>query len=92
MKSQRTKSLGLPINCYVQCMWETNYIMNTDIHKGYKRHHLICSPDVILLFVLTKYAKMSYFSPWIILLSQAFKWKNLEVIHMKNIEVFQKGV
>ena len=54
---------------------------------------LDCSPDVILLFVLIKYAKMSYLVPlgYIAVIGiQVGKPK--KVIRMKNTEVFQKGV
>ena len=50
------------------------------------------SSDVILLFVLIKYAKMFYFVPLGYSAVVGIKLKNLEVIRMKNTEVFQKGV
>ena len=53
---------------------------------------LDCSPDVILLFVLMKYAKMSYFVPLGFIAVVGIQVENLEVIRMKNTEVFQKGV
>ena len=53
---------------------------------------LDCSPDVILLFVLMKYAKMSYFVPLGYIAVVGIQVENLEVIRMKNTEVFQKGV
>ena len=51
-----------------------------------------CSSDVILLFVLIKYAKMFYFVPLGYIAVVGIQVENLEVIRMKNTEVFQKGV
>ena len=50
------------------------------------------SPDVILLLVLMNYAKTSYFVPFDYIDVEGIQAKNLEVIRMKNTEVFQKGV
>ena len=50
------------------------------------------SPDVILLLVSMNYAKTSYFVPLDYIDVEGIQAKNLEVIRMKNTEVFQKGV
>ena len=53
---------------------------------------LDCSPDVILLFVLMKYTKMSYFVPLVYIDFVGIQVEKPRGNRMKNTEVFQKGV